>query len=115
MNNTTLITRDPLPTIELPREVIMKILSTNEYTINDAYEVKFTFTPKYPCFRDRELYGIDAIKALSTDYKFAIYGHIDSVIRSGVWHHSEIASKLDQFLEDRKADRLEVIDKGLIT
>ena len=115
MNNTPLITRDPLPTIELPKEVIMKILNTNEYTINDAYEVTTLFKAKHPCFRDRELYGIDAIKVLSTDYKFAIYGHIDSMIRSGIWHNNEIMAKLDQFLEERKTDRLEVIDKGLIT
>ena len=102
----------PLPTIELPRELIMKIQENNELTIVDIYDCKTIFKAKYPCFRDRELYGIDAIKVLSIDYKFAIHGYIDSVIRSGAWHHMEIAQNLSNFIDIRKAERLEVIDKG---
>lgn len=120
MSNYPLITyplihRDPLPTIELPRELIMKIQTTNELTINDAYEVKFTFTPRYDVFRDRVLTGNEAIQVLSTDYKFAIYGHIDSVLRSGAWHHSKVSQELSDFIETRRQERLEVIDKGIIT
>ena len=112
--NTNLNTKNPLPTIELPREIIMKIQTDNEITIQDIYEVKTTFTPKFSCFRERELLGNDAIKVLTPEFKFTIYGHIDSIIRSGAWHHSEIACQLSEFLEAKKFERLDNIDKSKI-
>lgn len=113
--NTNLNTqRDPLPIIHLPTEVIMKITLSNEFTIQDAYDIKIVFTPKHSCFRDRELLGNEVLKVLTPEYKFAIYGHIDSVIRSGVWGLNSTAQKLDEFLEVKKSERLDTIDKSKI-
>jgi len=111
----SLVYRDPLPTIELPREIVMKILDTNKFTICDAYDVRFTFTPKYDVFRERVLSGDDAVLKLTTEFKFAIYGHIDSVLRSGSWHHSKVAQQLSNFIESERQERIETINKGLIT